>query len=283
MLDSPGDEAAAEPKHTPRLALGVHRHSGAVARGLEPVADAERDRPLDYLEGEEPLRLELGHLDDRRRLAPQEAPLLRDPRPHLHRSVGPGRPAAPLPCGEVRRVGQEGEDLGRRTVDHDRVLDPDHGGQAYTRVVSGTIVVGVDESPAARSAVRWAGEEARLRAATIKAVHAWVAPLSVSVPEPAVGGYPLVPELPAEELRVAFEARGRALIEEAFAEIDGVDVEPVVVDGDAGEALVSLSTDADLLVVGARHRGGVTGLVLGSVSQYCVHHASCPVVVVPPA
>jgi nucleotide-binding universal stress UspA family protein len=147
--------------------------------------------------------------------------------------------------------------------------------------VSGTIVVGVDGSPASTEAARWAVEEARLRDARVQAVFAWEAPLAVEAPEPAVLGYPVVPEAPLEDVRAAFEERGRGVIEDAFAGVQGVEVEPLVVDADPGTALVDLSRDADLLVVGARHRGGIVGFLLGSVSRYCTQHAACPVVVVP--
>ena len=61
----------------------------------------------------------------------------------------------------------------------------------------------------------------------------------------------------------------------------GVDIERRVVVGAPGAVLVAESREADLLVVGSRGHGGFAGLLLGSVSQQCAHHAACPVVIVP--
>ena len=53
-------------------------------------------------------------------------------------------------------------------------------------------------------------------------------------------------------------------------------------EGSADDAVIDASADAELVVVGSRGRGALKTLVLGSVSQQVLHHAACPVVVVPP-
>jgi nucleotide-binding universal stress UspA family protein len=166
----------------------------------------------------------------------------------------------------------------------------------------GRIVVGVDASPEARRALAWAAAEARLRQAVLQVVHAYhaknlAAPVyfgSTHTWDATVGaaGEPQ-PELTASvQRREAFEeaVRGQAdelleaLVGELGETVSGVEVQQTVVeDRHPAEALVQLSVDADLLVVGSRGRGGFSELLLGSVSHAAVLHAVCPVVVVPAA
>lgn len=142
-----------------------------------------------------------------------------------------------------------------------------------------TIVVGIDSSEEARAALRWAVEEARLRNASLRVVHAWsLAPLAA----PSVGAVP-ASYLAAQDIEELEEAN-RELLDSAVADVmndDGpVRVEKELVRGTPARALLEAAEDADLLVVGSRGHGGFAGLLLGSVSQQCAHHAKCPVVIV---
>jgi nucleotide-binding universal stress UspA family protein len=138
-----------------------------------------------------------------------------------------------------------------------------------------TIVVGVDGSDNSRQALEWALEEARAHGGRLEAVHATVDPQSVmpyTVEE--VGG-----RIDAQRTRAAAERMIADLLDEVGVP-DGVTVDPVVADGPAANALVERSKNASLLVVGTRGHGGLSEVLLGSVSHQCVHHAHCPVVVV---
>jgi nucleotide-binding universal stress UspA family protein len=135
------------------------------------------------------------------------------------------------------------------------------------------IVVGVDGSEDSKAALRWAVEEARLRGMRLRVVHAWFA-------YPAIAdGIPIVAEdwtALGESARMFVER----FVEEVVGVPEGVELEVAAVHGTSANVLVDASREADLLVVGSRGHGGFSGLLLGSVSQQCVHHAACPVVVV---
>jgi nucleotide-binding universal stress UspA family protein len=139
----------------------------------------------------------------------------------------------------------------------------------------GTIVVGIDGSEGSLAALRWAADEARLRHARLEVVVSWQYPALSTIP--AFGVLP-----PAEEMSEEAKRGLAALLhDEGLADDPSLEVVEAVVQGPAGAALLDAAADADLLVVGSRGHGGFTGLVLGSVSQQCVTHAPCPVVVVP--
>jgi nucleotide-binding universal stress UspA family protein len=163
----------------------------------------------------------------------------------------------------------------------------------------GGIVVGVDDSAGARKALAWAVAEAKLRGAALRVVHVhkpeeWTAPMYFAsqhalpaVPTGSVGepsSADLAQVLQAQAmLREAARGRAEALVDELLGEVGtaGVEVQPTVVqERHPADALVELASDADLLVVGSRGRGGFHGLALGSVTHACVLHATCPVVVV---
>ncbi len=137
------------------------------------------------------------------------------------------------------------------------------------------IVVGADGSEGGQAALRWALEEAELRSASVDAVLSLrMMPLMAS---PAVG---LMPDR-AEEIGLGKQLLDQ-VVADAAPERPSVPVNQIVKEGGAARALLEVARGADLLVLGSRGRGGFTGLLLGSVSQQCVHHATCPVVVVRP-
>jgi nucleotide-binding universal stress UspA family protein len=131
------------------------------------------------------------------------------------------------------------------------------------------VVVGVDGSENSRQALRWAVEEARLRQARVRVVHAWWM-------------YPmLADDMEAPPLTTDASGALQTFVTETLGEEHDVEVEAVAVRGQqASAALVDAAKDAVLLVVGSRGAGGFSSLLLGSVSQQCAHHASCPVAIV---
>ena len=135
------------------------------------------------------------------------------------------------------------------------------------------IVVGVDESEGAAEALRWAIREADAREAalTVVLVWGWLDQHHLDPGEPFDPKYHEADALGPLERMVA-----KALPDGVP---DGIRLK--VISDLAGPGLVvRAAADADLLVVGARGLGGFKGLLVGSVSQHCLHHAPCPVAVV---
>src|SRR5215210_133958 len=140
----------------------------------------------------------------------------------------------------------------------------------------GVIVVGVDNSAGAEAALRFGLEEARLRQATLRVVHAWQYGY--------IGGAGLEGFLPAaggelEDFREAAEAVLDGILSEVVGD-PALTIDRRVDQGAPAGVLVEESRGAEMLVVGSRGHGGFAQLLLGSVSQQVVQHASCPVVIV---
>jgi nucleotide-binding universal stress UspA family protein len=134
------------------------------------------------------------------------------------------------------------------------------------------IVAGIDGSDASKDALRWAAGQARLSGASLQAVMTWEMPtFAYGAPMP----------FPAD---LDLEGESRSALEQVVAETlgadSGIDVSTTVVEGHPAETLLEAAANAELLVVGSRGHGSFSGMLLGSVSEHCVAHAPCPVVVV---
>ncbi len=149
------------------------------------------------------------------------------------------------------------------------------------------IVVGADGSDLSKEALRWALEEGKLRGTPVVVIRAWETPFVPPTMDPFPGGpmpdgpMSLGPmSLGPQEVRNSAEALLAASVAEVAGDEPGVEIESRAVEGHPAEILVDASQGAELLVLGSRGHGGFTGMLLGSVSQACVQHAHCPVVIV---
>jgi nucleotide-binding universal stress UspA family protein len=133
------------------------------------------------------------------------------------------------------------------------------------------VIVGVDGSECGQEALGWARQYVREVGGHLTAVTAWHYP-------PMPTGPGVVPPTDYDPEATARSLLARAIAEQERDGASGID--QVVARGNAAAVLIDKSRDADLLVVGTRGHGGFTGMLLGSVSAHCVHHAHCPVVVV---
>src|SRR5689334_15643380 len=133
------------------------------------------------------------------------------------------------------------------------------------------VVVGVDGSESAERAAEWAAAEARRRHAPLRlvAAAAWGGePHQYGDPRPD----PHTFLLRAARAHVAHAARAAAQ--------PGIEIEQEVLEGYPARRLLDETRSAQLLVIGDRGRGGVTGLLLGSVAVTLAARGACPVVVV---
>jgi len=141
------------------------------------------------------------------------------------------------------------------------------------------IVVGVHGSLGSLQALRWAAEEARAKGVPLIPVIAWVPP----------GGDLAERSHPSPYLRQIWRDAAVKRLEDAFADgLGGVPddllVQGRVERGETGPVLVDVADQPDdLLVIGTGRRSLIARSLRRSVGRYCLSHAKCPVLAVPPS
>ncbi|MGZ4505690.1 MAG: universal stress protein [Blastococcus sp.] len=140
--------------------------------------------------------------------------------------------------------------------------------------LDGGILVGHDGSACAQEALVWAGGLAARAHLPLHVLRTWSI---TTAPKPGSWQPGFVPPLTDYEDAVRDELTAHV----AAAAFDpAVQVTCHVVHRPPAHGLIEAAAGADMVVVGARGRGGFAGLLLGSVSDQVVHHAPCPVTVV---
>jgi nucleotide-binding universal stress UspA family protein len=159
------------------------------------------------------------------------------------------------------------------------------------------VVVGVDGSEGSSKALAWAAQEARMRGAVLRVVHAWRLPrLSEAayleaMPPGERNGLGVRDAKVYEDFRAEIVSmssgepgEAEASVSSQIADVLGpspdVPLERDVKEGRASQVILEAAEDADLVVVGSRGREGFVGLLLGSVSSQVAQHAHCPVTIV---
>ncbi|MEU5295134.1 universal stress protein [Streptomyces umbrinus] len=151
------------------------------------------------------------------------------------------------------------------------VLRGGHAPQVTSRMRR-RVVLGVGEEPENSAAARFAFEEARERRVPLEVIRAWRCPAHQTTDHPLLAGEPAR----------LYEQQATETLEAALRDAPaGVELHRRIIEGPARKVLLDASVDADLLVVGARRRHGHFGLQLGRVAHAVLHHAACPVAVVP--
>lgn len=136
------------------------------------------------------------------------------------------------------------------------------------------VIVAVDGGEPSNNAVRWAANTALKRGVPLQLASSYTMPQFLYA-EGMVPPQELFDDLQNECLNKIEAARDVA--KEVAPDIE---IGHTVVEGSPIDMLLDLSKDATMIVMGSRGLGGLSGMVLGSVSAAVVAHASCPVVVV---
>lgn len=142
-----------------------------------------------------------------------------------------------------------------------------------TTTTNAPIVVGLDDTGGGRAALRFALEEGLARDTTVEIVTTWI--LDGTIRER------ITDQMIADEAHVTRLQQDRILTE-VSADLERLPrIAQLVLHDTGGAPLVSAARDAAMLVVGSGRKGRLARTFLGSVSEYCVRHATVPVVVVP--
>lgn len=140
------------------------------------------------------------------------------------------------------------------------------------------VVTGVNGSAGSLQALRYAAEMARMHDAELVPAYAWTPP----------GGDIADRRFPNHELREVWKSAARdRLCQAVELGIGGPPGElkfgPRIIRGEAGPALIDLANQpGDLLVIGAGRHGAVGRSLSARTARYCLGHAACPVIAVPP-
>jgi len=132
------------------------------------------------------------------------------------------------------------------------------------------VIMGFDGSEPSMDALGWAARQADATGSVLEVIMAWEWPASY-------GWSFAVPEdySPDDDAQSALDVAADRL----RGDHPRLKVQTTAIEGRPGPTLVAASHGGDLLVVGSHGHGSFAGMLLGSVSQYCVAHAACPVVV----
>lgn len=136
------------------------------------------------------------------------------------------------------------------------------------------VVVAVDGSEASQVAVRWAANTANKRGIPLRLAASYTMPQFLYA-EGMVPPQELFDDLQAETMEKVEESRNIA--HEVAPELK---IGHTIAEGSPIDMLLDMSRDVTMIVMGSRGLGGLSGMVMGSVSAAVVSHASCPVVVV---